>query len=76
MNRIDKACCGDCAQCQLLADGAVDMVPCILDQLFRKVQNIERIINNGKPSALASTATEKKPTNKNIKKDDYVQEDD
>lgn len=75
MNRIDKACCGDCAQCQLLADGAVDMVPCILDQLFRKVQNIERVINDGKPSALAS-ATEKKPANKNLKKDDYVQEDD
>lgn len=75
MNRIDKACCGDCAQCQLLADGVVDMVPCILDQLFRKVQNIERIINDGKPSALASTA-EKKPSSKNVKKDDYVQEDD
>lgn len=75
MNRIDKACCGDCAQCQLLADGKVDMVPCILDQLFRKVQNIERMINDGKPSALALPA-EKKPSGKNQKKEEYVQEDD
>lgn len=75
MNRIDKACCGDCAQCQLLADGAVDMVPCILDQLFRKVQNIERAINDGKPSVLALPA-ERKPSSKNLKKDDNVQEDD
>ena len=71
MNRIDKVCCGDCAQCQLLADGAVDMVPCILDQLFRKVQNIERVINDSKPSALASTA-EKKPSSKNVNKEEYV----
>lgn len=75
MNRIDKACCGDCAQCQLLADSTVDMIPCILDQLFRKVQNIERLISNGKSSALA-LPPEKKPSGKNVKKEDYVQEDD
>lgn len=75
MNRIDKACCGDCAQCQLLADGKVDMVPCILDQLFRKVQNIERMINDSKALALASTS-ERKAASKNQKKEQDVQEDD
>ena len=38
MSRIDKACCGDCAQCALLAEGRVDMIPCALDQLMRRVQ--------------------------------------
>lgn len=46
MNRIEQACPGDCARCQLLADGKVDMVPCVLDQLFRRIQRIENSINN------------------------------
>lgn len=38
MSRLDKACCGDCAKCELLANGEVDMTPCILDQLFKRQQ--------------------------------------
>lgn len=57
MNRIDKACCGDCAQCQLLANGEVDMTHCVLDQIFRRLQKIEKVISS-KASQLASDAAE------------------
>lgn len=36
--RIEGRCVGDCAKCQLLQEGAVDMIPCVLDQIFRRVQ--------------------------------------
>lgn len=45
MNRVEQACPGDCAKCQLLADNKVDMIPCVLDQLFRRIQRIENSIN-------------------------------
>jgi hypothetical protein len=38
MKRLEQTCCGDCASCDLLNDGAVDMIPCILDQMFKRVQ--------------------------------------
>lgn len=41
MNRVDGICCGDCSKCTLLANGEVDMIPCILDQIFRRVQTNE-----------------------------------
>lgn len=41
MNRVDGKCCGDCSRCMLLKDGEVDMIPCVLDQIFRRVQNNE-----------------------------------
>ena len=53
MNRIDKSCCGDCAQCALLADGKVDMVPCALDQILRRVMRLEKKMD-GKPETLAA----------------------
>ena len=53
MNRIDKSCCGDCAQCALLADGKVDMVPCALDQILRRVMRLEKKID-GKLENLAA----------------------
>lgn len=53
MNRADKGCCGDCAQCALLADGKVDMMPCALDQILRRVMRLERKID-GKPETLAA----------------------
>lgn len=53
MNRIDKSCCGDCAQCALLADGKVDMVPCALDQILRRLMRLEKKID-GKPETLAA----------------------
>lgn len=42
MNRVDGNCCGDCAKCALLADEKVDMVPCAIDQIFRRVQRMEK----------------------------------
>jgi hypothetical protein len=35
MARIGKACPGDCSKCEMLLDGEVDMIPCILDQIFQ-----------------------------------------
>lgn len=64
MNRVEKECCGDCARCELLANGEVDMVPCALDQLLRRVIKLERVIS-AKPVNLAggvkveNTKTEK-----------------
>lgn len=75
MKRIDKACCGDCAECRLLANGEVEMTPCILDQMFRRLQRLESVINDSKTLALAS-ATESKAVSKNQKKEQDVQEND
>ncbi len=64
--RLKKECCGDCAQCELLAGGEVEMVPCVLDQLFRRVQAqgeaIKRLAERGQcaPSALAASENDKK----------------
>lgn len=40
--RVEGKCIGDCSKCQLLANGEVDMIPCILDQIFRRVRMNER----------------------------------
>ena len=65
--RLKKECCGDCAQCELLAEGAVEMIPCVLDQLFRRVQAqgeaIKRLSERLQPSvppALAASDNDKK----------------
>lgn len=44
--RIDSKCCGDCGKCQLLIDGQVDMIPCVLDQIFQRVKRLEEQSNN------------------------------
>lgn len=41
MARIDGKCIGDCSRCDLLAAGEVDMIPCILDQIFQRVRKNE-----------------------------------
>lgn len=38
MARIEGKCIGDCSRCELLSAGEVDMVPCILDQIFARVR--------------------------------------
>lgn len=38
MARVNGKCIGDCSRCELLADGEVDMIPCILDQIFARVR--------------------------------------
>lgn len=35
MARLGKACPGDCSKCDMLANNEVDMIPCILDQIFQ-----------------------------------------
>lgn len=42
--RVEGKCIGDCSKCQLLENGEVDMIPCILDQIFRRVRINEREI--------------------------------
>lgn len=47
--RVEGKCCGNCEICQLLANGQVDMIPCVLDQIFQRLQRLEQMsINKGK----------------------------
>lgn len=38
MARVTGKCIGDCSKCELLANGEVDMIPCVLDQIFARVR--------------------------------------
>ena len=40
--RVEGKCIGDCSKCQLLANGEVDMIPCILDQIFIRTRKIDK----------------------------------
>lgn len=73
MNRVDHPCPGDCARCGLLADGKVDMIPCVLDQLFRRVQKMESSINQLKD---LQTPAEQNVAALGHNEEKYVQEDD
>lgn len=44
--RVEGKCIGDCGSCQLLVNGQVDMIPCVLDQIFQRVQRLEERSNN------------------------------
>lgn len=44
--RVEGKCIGDCSKCELLNNGSVDMVPCILDQIFQRMQRVEYKIDN------------------------------
>ena len=44
MSRLKGTCKGDCSRCELLAGGEVDMIPCVLDQIFQRLQRSERAI--------------------------------
>ena len=44
--RTEGVCCGDCAKCELLRAGTVDMIPCAIDQIFRRVQRMEKMVEN------------------------------
>lgn len=47
--RVEGKCCGNCEVCQLLGNGQVDMIPCVLDQIFQRLQRLEQMsINKGK----------------------------
>lgn len=41
MERLKENCPGDCTQCKLLQSGEVNMIPCILDQIFKRVQFLQ-----------------------------------
>lgn len=45
MGRLSKVCPGDCSECPLLQKGEVQMVPCILDQIFQRTQRNEELLN-------------------------------
>ncbi len=61
MSRIDKACCGDCAQCALLADGVVEMVPCVLDQIFKRQELLGEAVRRLSESVARLSAAEATP---------------
>lgn len=44
MSRLKGTCKGDCSRCELLAGGEVDMIPCVLDQIFQRLQRSEKAI--------------------------------
>lgn len=44
--RVQGTCIGDCSKCELLSAGEVDMIPCILDQIFQRVRKNEVDIQN------------------------------
>lgn len=35
MERLSFVCPGDCSSCELLQSGKVEMIPCLLDQIFQ-----------------------------------------
>lgn len=45
MSRVKGTCKGDCGSCELLANGEVDMIPCVLDQIFQRVQKNEKDVS-------------------------------
>ena len=44
MSRVKGICMGDCSICKLLAAEEVEMIPCILDQMFQRIQKNEKEI--------------------------------
>lgn len=46
MGRLDARCCGDCGSCELLRNGEVSMIPCAIDQLMQRVQQLSKKIDS------------------------------
>lgn len=44
MARLNRVCPGDCSRCKMLANGEVDMQTCVLDQIFQRVQKLDKAI--------------------------------
>ena len=70
MNRVDGICCGDCSKCTLLANGEVDMIPCILDQIFRRVQTNESEIATIKDMIAIKETTDVNVVSNKLKDED------
>lgn len=60
MARIDGKCIGDCSRCELLANGDVDMIPCILDQIFSRVRKTEKEVSEMRKSISDNMADKQK----------------
>ncbi len=59
MARVEGKCIGDCSKCELLSAGEVDMIPCILDQIFARVKKQGAELEEIKKKIVEkSTATE------------------
>lgn len=74
MSRLQGTCKGDCSECELLANGEVDMIPCVLDQIFQRLQKNERMLSD-----IVKESTKSKVTFVSIeqeKEEADVQEDD
>lgn len=57
MARLDGKCIGDCSKCELLAAGEVDMIPCVLDQIFARVRKQGAELDELKKMVAESNAT-------------------
>lgn len=45
VTKVDQVCPGDCSKCKLLQEGVIsDMIPCILDQIFQRVKENRRML--------------------------------
>ena len=62
MTRLEYKCIEDCSNCELLKDGKVDMIPCLLDQMFQKTKKMERKISDLKETIVAMAKTEQLTT--------------
>lgn len=75
MSRLQGTCKGDCSKCDLLANGEVDMMPCVMDQMFQRVQKNERML-----AEILKLASKNKITlvgvEQNKEEDDGLQKDD
>ena len=62
MTRLENKCIEDCSNCELLKDGKVDMIPCLLDQMFQKTKKLEKKISELKDTIEAMTQPGQPPT--------------
>lgn len=66
MNRVNSKCCGDCSKCVMLANGEVDMIPCMVDQVFQSIQRMERrLAQMGNTSVSIASINETEDSNEN-----------
>jgi hypothetical protein len=58
--RVEGKCAGDCSRCELLEQGKVDMIPCVLDQMFQLMQRLEKCLTKAdeQPARLADLPKE------------------
>lgn len=62
MTRLENKCIEDCSNCELLKDGKVDMIPCLLDQMFQKTKKMEKKISELKDTIEAMAQPGQPPT--------------